>query len=1016
MLMQRRDVVFLFLLTFRCFPTFGSGATVLPPEEMDALQQIGKKLGKSWNYSANPCTGGSGWSGPPATDEFENAVTCNCLQNDDKFCHVESIVLKGQNLQGKLPPELTKLPYLKEIDLTRNYLSGTIPAEWGSMQLGTISLLANRITGPIPKELWNISNLTDLNLEANMFFGESVDLFQGIEKLFNIKRILISSNAFSGQLPMSLANLTSLEEFRINDNNFTGRIPDFIKNWTELEILAIQGSGLQGPIPSEISSLEELEDLRISDINGTTSPFPNLVKMTDIETLILRNCNLNGSIPDYIWTMKNLKTLDLSFNMLEGQLRPTLSIPKDAEFIYLTSNLLNGSVPEGLKRGANVDLSYNYFTPPSTEHCQDENINLFGSPPTANNLSGAVPLCLKNFHCPRLLSKFYINCGGEEATVHVNGTHRATTFTEDQDLGGASKYVLSKERWAFSSTGYFLDDSSTQKPDSYIYTAKNISGLTMPDSKLYTKARLSPLSLTYYGLCLLNGSYTVNLHFAEIMFSNHKSHSSLGMRIFDIYIQGKLVWKDFNIEAEAGGTYKAVVRSFTAVVTTHTLEIRFYWAGKGTQSIPYRGTYGPLISAISVESDFTPPGGGNKISAGAVIGIVASVFCVIFLIIGVLWWKGCFRLKSTMYEDLKRLDLQTGSFTLTQLQAATNNFDAANKIGEGGFGPVYKGLLYDGTIIAVKQLSSKSKQGNREFVNEIGMISALQHPNLVKLYGCCSEGNQLLLVYEYMENNSLARALFGPEEQQLKLDWPTRQRICVGIARGLAYLHEESRLKIVHRDIKATNVLLDKDLIPKISDFGLAKLDEEENTHISTRIAGTIGYMAPEYALRGYLTDKADVYSFGIVALEIVSGKSNTNYKQKVDGVYLLDWAYVLQERESQLELVDPKLGSEFNKEEAIGMINIALLCTSTSSPLRPTMSSVVSMLEGRTVVQSHISEPNLSTNYWSIKSMRSRHQQVHGQEQSQSIPMDWPLTASSTSASDLYPIIMDSDCWNHRE
>ncbi|XXG90305.1 hypothetical protein AAC387_Pa12g2108 [Persea americana] len=281
------------------------------------------------------------------------------------------------------------------------------------------------------------------------------------------------------------------------------------------------------------------------------------------------------------------------------------------------------------------------------------------------------------------------------------------------------------------------------------------------------------------------------------MFSDIKSYSSLGKRIFDIYIQGKLVWKDFNIVAEAGGTHKAVVRNFTANVTSNTLEIRFYWAGKGTESLPSRGTYGPLISAISVES------------------------------------------------DLKRLDLQTGSFTLRQLKAATNNFDTANKIGEGGFGPVYKGLLYDGTIIAVKQLSSKSKKGNREFVNEIGMISALQHPNLVKLHACCIEGNQLLLVYEYMENNSLARALFGPEEQQLKLDRPTRHRICVGIARGLAYLHEESR-----------------------------------------------GYIAPEYALRGYLTDKADVYSFGIVALEIVSGKSNTNYKPKEDCIYLLDWVF----------------------------------------------------------------------------------------------------------------------------
>ncbi|GFQ08805.1 probable LRR receptor-like serine/threonine-protein kinase at1g07650, partial [Phtheirospermum japonicum] len=152
-----------------------------------------------------------------------------------------------------------------------------------------------------------------------------------------------------------------------------------------------------------------------------------------------------------------------------------------------------------------------------------------------------------------------------------------------------------------------------------------------------------------------------------------------------------------------------------------------------------------------------------------------------------------------------------------------------------------QGLLSDGTIIAVKQLSSKSKQGTREFVNEIGMISALQHPNLVKLYGCCVGGNQLLLIYEYMEYNCVSRALFGKDTtQKLKLDWSTRRKICLGIARGLAYLHEESRLRIVHRDIKTSNVLLDKDLNPKISDFGLAKLNEDDKTHISTRIAGTL--------------------------------------------------------------------------------------------------------------------------------------------------------------------------------
>ncbi|KAJ0873946.1 putative protein kinase RLK-Pelle-DLSV family [Helianthus annuus] len=318
--------------------------------------------------------------------------------------------------------------------------------------------------------------------------------------------------------------------------------------------------------------------------------------------------------------------------------------------------------------------------------------------------------------------------------------------------------------------------------------------------------------------------------------------------------------------------------------------------------------------------------------------------------------------------ELHGLELNIGSFTLRQIKTATNNFDVANKIGEGGFGSVYKGVLPSGTLIAVKQLSSKSKQGNREFLNELGMISALQHPHLVKLYGCCIEGNQLLLAYEYMENNSLARALFGPKEWQLELDWPTRYRICIGIARGLAFLHEESRLKIVHRDIKATNVLLDKDLNAKISDFGLARLNEEDKTHISTRVAGTYGYMAPEYAMRGYLTDKADVYSYGIVLLEIVSGMANVADRENENQFVLLERAFALKAAGNLMDLVDPKLGSEYDIQEMMVVINLALVCTTITPTDRPTMSSVVSMLEGRIVPEVYPAEQSDSITVISIK------------------------------------------------
>uniref|UniRef100_A0A2P2MSY6 Putative LRR receptor-like serine/threonine-protein kinase At1g07650 n=1 Tax=Rhizophora mucronata TaxID=61149 RepID=A0A2P2MSY6_RHIMU len=296
------------------------------------------------------------------------------------------------------------------------------------------------------------------------------------------------------------------------------------------------------------------------------------------------------------------------------------------------------------------------------------------------------------------------------------------------------------------------------------------------------------------------------------------------------------------------------------------------------------------------------------------------------------------------------------------------------------------------------------------------MISALQHPNLVRLYGCCAEGNQLLLVYEYMENNSLAYVLFDKEEAHLRLDWPNRQRICIGIAKGLAFLHEESTLKIVHRDIKTTNVLLDGDLNPKISDFGLAKLDEEENTHISTRIAGTIGYMAPEYALWGYLTFKADVYSFGVVALELVAGKSTMKYRPNENCVCLLDWALVLQQKGNLMDLVDPRLGSEFNKEEVVRMINVALLCTNPSPALRPTMSAVLSMLEGQAAVHELATDPSIYGDGMRFMGLRNQFDESMKQRESESCSQPlrnsaetiW-IGSSHTSGQDLYPINTDS-------
>ncbi|KAK0599790.1 hypothetical protein LWI29_008671 [Acer saccharum] len=572
-------------------------------------------------------------------------------------------------------------------------------------------------------------------------------------------------------------------------------IPEEFGNLIFLRELSFQGSGLSGSIPWEIGEIDTLEELRID------------------------GSNLTGKIPDFIGNWTKLTILDLQGTSMKGPIPSSISL--------------------------------------------------------LTKLKELIPWCLmKGLPCPEEAKyhSLFINCGGNHITVE------GKNYEADLNTKGQSNFAPIGTRWAYSSTGVYMGKEGANS------LATNKFDLDVTGADYYKTARLSPESLKYYGLCMRKGSYKVMLHFAEIMFTNDQTFASHGRRIFDVSIQvkyilfivriqfqiysyrrdlrtqGKLVLKDFNIAKEAGGVGIGITKEFNDVwVNGSTLEIHLYWAGKGTTSIPEKGVYGPLISAITVTPNFEVDTGG--LSAGAIVGIVVASCAAVALLLVLLWMKGCFGEKDLENKELRALDLQTGYFTLRQIKDATNNFDPANKIGEGGFGPVYKGTLSDGAVIAVKQLSSRSKQGNREFVNEIGMISALQHPNLVKLYGCCIEGNQLLL-------------------------------------------------------------------------------------------------------------------------------------------------AYVLQEQGNLLELVDPSLGSKFSEEEALGMLNIALLCTNPSPTLRPSMSSVVSMLEGKVPVQAPIimqSSDNQDARFKAFEILsqdsQTRVTTFSQENQSQSsISMDGPWKDSSVS------------------
>ncbi|KAL3720016.1 hypothetical protein ACJRO7_004929 [Eucalyptus globulus] len=378
------------------------------------------------------------------------------------------------------------------------------------------------------------------------------------------------------------------------------------------------------------------------------------------------------------------------------------------------------------------------------------------------------------------------------------------------------------------------------------------------------------------------------------------------------------------------------------------------WFGKLVDIRGYSDYGQELYIRMAASESALPPSHQkkHKLVMGLAVSL-GSVFLILVLTICVLQRK---KKKMKLPEDKrdsfesgdncenKKEDLELPLFDLSTVAVATNYFSTDNKIGEGGFGPVYKGVLRGGKEIAVKMLSRNSRQGLHEFKNEVLYVSKLQHRNLVKLLGCCIE-EENLLIYEFMPNRSLDLFLFDPTQRK-QLDWSARFNIINGIARGLLYLHQDSRLRIIHRDVKASNVLLDCEMNPKISDFGLAKSFAGNETQANTnKVVGTYGYMSPEYVLDGVFSTKSDVFSYGVLVLEIVSGKRNRGFHHPDHHHNLLGHAWRLFTEGKSVQLLDKLVQNSCSTSEALRSIHIGLLCVQRCPNDRPSMSAVVMML-----------------------------------------------------------------------
>ncbi|XP_058071782.1 probable LRR receptor-like serine/threonine-protein kinase At1g56140 isoform X6 [Magnolia sinica] len=781
---------------------------------------------------------------------------------------------------------------------------------------------------------WNIFASSDWNISGELCSGSALTgmggLYLGIEcqcnngSICRITKLKVDSQISRGHIiPEAIGKLTHLTVLNLRGNYLTGPLPSSIGNLRAMQDLNLNTNLLSGSIPKELGNLRNLTSLSLGTNSFNGSLPPEMGNLVNLQGLFLDSIGVSGPIPSTFANLVNLETLWVFDNEHTGTIPDFIGNWSKLKFLYLHGNAFQGPIPSSLSSLASLtDLRIGEIMSGTSSLAFIKGMRSLNTLILRNSkISDTIPFNIGEYRSLQYLDLSFNNLTGEIPSSLFNMSTLLNLFLGNNNLSGS---LPSRK----SSSLKTIDLSYNQLSGSFPSWITQGLQLNLVANNFDVNSFNNRFSTS-----LPSGLNCLQRDFSCYQDSLTDSAFAINCGGPEITSEDGMVY-DGDVDALGPATY--YLDNVRRVAVSNVMVHR---NNENDLKIP---NYQSQITNTSDPELFRT----TRISQGSLryykLGLVNGEYKV-----------------TLQFAEIQMIDSNTQSGFGRRVLDISADSNTQKALGRRVFDIFSQGTLSDGRIVAAKQLSVASHHGNRQFVTEIVTISAVQHRNLVKLYGCCIDGDKRLLVYEYLENRSLDHALFG--DSKLHLNWPTRYRICMGTARGLTYLHEESRLRIVHRDVKASNILLDADLNPKISDFGLAKLYDDKKTHISTRVAGTIGYLAPEYALRGHLTEKADVFGFGVVALEILSGRPNTDTSLDQDKIYLLEWAWTLHEANRPLELIDPTL-SEFDNGEALRMIGVALLCTQTSPVLRPPMSRVVAMLSGDVKVSSVTSRPSYLT------------------------------------------------------
>ncbi|KAH7445694.1 hypothetical protein KP509_01G020700 [Ceratopteris richardii] len=817
-------------------------------------------------------------------------------------------------LHGQIPDEIGDCSSLQYIDFSFNSITGDIPFSLSKLKdLEYFIMKSNDLTGPIPSTLSQLPNLKFLDLADNSLSGEIPSLIYWSEVL---QYLGLRNNNITGRLSSEICRLTSLWYFDVRGNSLTGSIPENIGNCTSFQVLDLAFNQLTGGIPFNIGFLQVATlSLQGNQLSGIIPDVVGL--MQALAVLDLSNNNFHGPIPKILGNLSYTGKLYLQGNKLTGSIPSQLGNMSKLQYLQLNDNLLTGWIPSELGKLQELwelNLSDNFLDGPIPENLTSC-ISLTSLNAHNNNLTGFIPPQLANM---ALLSK--LNLSGNSLQGHI-----------PQELG----HILQLEKLDLS--GNYL---SGLVPLS-IGRLEHLFELNLSRNKL------SGAIPVEFGN--LRGLVKMNLSFNDL-------HGVIPREL------GQL--QDLNILfLNNNELFGPIPEELANCLSLVALNLSF---NKLSGDIPttknftrftaesYRGNKGLCGKKIGIFCDSHSAPSSDLRSKSLFIGLGLSIAICMIALLAWIWKTNYQQDKLTLKGGGKigsgkvmhvlpkviMLHMDLASHSYDDVMRLTDNLGQRYVIGFGASSTVYKCVLKSGKPIAVKKLFDQYHQNILEFEAELDTVGRIKHRNLVSLLGYSLSSHGSLLFYEFMQNGSLWDALHG--DKRIKLDWSLRLNIALGAAKGLAYLHHDCDPRIVHRDIKTSNILLDESFEAHLTDFGIAKSIRLGNSHTSTLVMGTIGYIDPEYARTSRLNEKSDVYSFGVVLLELLTGRKAVD-----DETNLHQW--VLKKYDSGLfmEIMDPVLKDSVRDLAALNKaLQLALLCTKRHPAARPTMHDVVRVLQ----------------------------------------------------------------------